>query len=149
MLSINPSSMSIGKRVFSMYWPGHATILNPPFSVWSRLNGLLMSSSRNSRVSIPIFLITYLYFSHARGMNISLNLCISVDHLSLVDGCEVLPKLSTLSALYTIYFFHLFLILLIGQWLLFQSMLWVPLHDHYFPMELQHFQSELSLLSSF
>jgi hypothetical protein len=94
MLSINPSSMSRGKRVFSMYWSGHAIMLNPPFSGWSWLNGLLMSSSRNSRVSIPIFLLTYLYFSHARSMNISLNLCISVDHISLVDGCKVLPKLS-------------------------------------------------------
>jgi hypothetical protein len=79
MLSINPSSMSRGKRVFSMYRSGHANTLNPPFSGWSWLNGLLISPTRNSRVSIPIFLLTYLYFSHARGMNTSLNFCISVD----------------------------------------------------------------------
>ena len=79
MLSINPSSISRGKRVFSMYWSGHAIMLNPPFSGWWWLNGPLISSTRNSRVSIPIFLLTYLYFSHARDMNISLNFCISVD----------------------------------------------------------------------
>jgi hypothetical protein len=97
MLSINPSSMSRGKRVFSMYWSGHAIMLNPPFSGWSWLNGLLISSTRNSRVSIPIFLLTYLYFSHARGMNISLKICISVDmpfvcydrRLSLEDHLNV------------------------------------------------------------
>ena len=68
-------------------------MLNPPFSGWSWLNGHLISSTRNSRVSIPIFLLTYLYFSHPRDMNISLNFCISVDmrlvcfdrRLSLVD----------------------------------------------------------------
>jgi hypothetical protein len=87
MLSINPSSISTGKRIFSMYWSGHATMLNPPCLRWSWLNGLLISSTTNSKVSIPVFLLRYLYFSHARGMNISLNFCISVD-MSLVCFCR-------------------------------------------------------------